>query len=259
MYEYIRGTIAKVDDTSVVLDVGGIGYRLVASKTTLGEATHQIEKKNSHSAPTLCLYTEFVVREDSHTLYGFLSEQDRTLFRLLVSISGIGSKLALQIMNHGPAREVLRALSQRDIPWLSSISGIGKKTAERLAIETSERALELMTTLSSHGNHSQSSTQTSQILGQKAPEIRSSNSSPQFLAIQTLISLGLSEPEARQCVQDALQQAVHSENEEVLSDLSRLIQLSLVHRKKKQGVKTGGASLQKAYREKPSRGQEELE
>ncbi len=216
MYEYIQGSIVKIEDTAVILDVGGIGYRVIAPKSTLGKALENLNQPFS-------LFTEFIVREDSHTLYGFLTEYDRALFKLLINISGIGAKLAIQIMNRGSSEEVLNAIIQRDLTWLSSISGIGKKTAERLAVEAGEKASEMASIRPISLNKKDVET---------SKNTDTSSSEYYAAAIHTLVSLGLSNSESKQCVQDALQAAKKSEED--ISDLSRLIHIALLHRRKKR-------------------------
>lgn len=214
MYEYIRGMVVAINDHSLIIDIGSngsIGYRITASQSTKSMALPYLHQKTA-----ITVFTECIIREESHTLYGFSSEEERALFIVLLSISGIGPKLALQIVNHATVNEVVRAICQSDISWLSSISGIGKKTAERLCLEARDKAALLI----------------------KGEEFISSSKKPQKTSsihsqtIESLTHLGLSETEATQCVQDTIR-ALQENGEEEVSDVTRLIQLALLHRKKK--------------------------
>ena len=111
----------------IVIDVGGVGYEVDVSMQTfytlppLGEPVQ--------------LFTQLVVREDAHLLFGFGSAQERATFRQLVKVSGIGAKTALGILSAMSAGELAQAVAQEDVGRLSSAPGIGKKTAERMVLE----------------------------------------------------------------------------------------------------------------------------
>ncbi|MGR3951761.1 MAG: Holliday junction branch migration protein RuvA [Chlamydia sp.] len=228
MYDYIRGSIAKIDSTGIVLDVQGVGYRIYAMQQTIQEAM-----RFQNRAEPILLFIEFLVREESQTLYGFISEIERSLFRLLLGISGVGSKLAIQIMNRGPCSEVLYALSNRDILWLSSISGIGKKTAERLALETADKAKEMLLLIPKSFSEIKSDSGDSCVKTQLHSMRKIDTEKSLYTqGIEALISLGLTESEAARCVQDAINHAMELESEEI-SDITRLIQLSLLYRKRR--------------------------
>jgi Holliday junction DNA helicase RuvA len=131
MYDYLKGTLAFFDPTKVVLEVNGLAYRL------------QIPLRSYSDLPpigsTLQLFSSFVVREDAQTLYGFLKQQDRDLFELLITISGVGPKTALSLIGHLDYEHFYRAISESDIRILSKVPSIGKKTAERLVIEMRDK------------------------------------------------------------------------------------------------------------------------
>ncbi|UOP05683.1 Holliday junction branch migration protein RuvA [Conchiformibius kuhniae] len=123
----IDGILAEKHAPQVLVDVGGIGYELDVSMQTfcllppLGEAVR--------------LYTQLVVREDAHLLYGFAAREERAAFRQLVKIGGIGAKTALGILSAMSADELAQTIAQEDVKRLSSVPGIGKKTAERMVLE----------------------------------------------------------------------------------------------------------------------------
>src|SRR5580700_10493771 len=127
MFEYIKGILARSSLTQVTLDVQGIGYRL------------QIPFNHFAKLPALgtetLLYVSCVIREDSHKLYGFLTEHERDLFEHLIDISGIGPKTALALIGHMELQQLQTAIQQGNITAVCKIPGIGKKTAERLIVE----------------------------------------------------------------------------------------------------------------------------
>lgn len=127
MYSYLRGTLAHIHVDHVILDVNGIGFHIHLAPnhfSKLGQTGSQV-----------AIYTSFVVREFSQALYGFTSGQVRDLFESLLNISGVGPKLALNIVGHLSIDQLHKAYMQKDIALLCSVPGIGKKTAERLILE----------------------------------------------------------------------------------------------------------------------------
>jgi Holliday junction DNA helicase RuvA len=131
MYEYIQGELQTVSTDHIVIDVRGIGYKICTPKTEKSRALNQ-------GAP-LKLYTDLIIREDSHTLYGFSSSLDRDFFRLLLQVNGIGPKVAINIMSSTSATQLATALHNKDTSILSKIPGIGKKLADRLILELHEK------------------------------------------------------------------------------------------------------------------------
>lgn len=132
MIATVSGVLAARDGEQVVIQTdGGVGY---AVAVPLG-----VFERLPAPGARCTLYTELVVREDAWTLYGFDSEAERTVFQRLLTASGFGPKLALALLSAlGPARTV-RSLQGKDIAALSTVSGIGKKKAERLVVELSDR------------------------------------------------------------------------------------------------------------------------
>ncbi len=130
MIALLRGTLAYKSSDHVIIDVGGVGYRLFIPLSTF------------YSLPEtgdVSLFTHTHVREDALLLYGFLSMEEKELFGILISISGVGPKLAVNILSHIPASDLKRAIATGDIKRLSSLPGIGKKTAERLVLELKDK------------------------------------------------------------------------------------------------------------------------
>jgi len=115
----------------VVIDAGGVGYRLTVSAETL--------KAVPATGRETFLHAELVAREDSLALFGFASEEERDLFGQLVSVSGVGPKVAISVLSGGPARELLRAIAAGDAKRFQAAPGIGKRTAERIIVELREK------------------------------------------------------------------------------------------------------------------------
>ena len=127
MISHLSGTIIYKDDKSLVVDVAGIGYKIFATGKTLD---------GGHEGKKIELWINQSVREDSLTLYGFVTKEDLDLFELLVSaVSGVGPKSALNILNVSSAQALRRAVSTGDTAHLTRVSGIGKKLADKIILE----------------------------------------------------------------------------------------------------------------------------
>lgn len=131
MIAAVRGEVMVRRPDHVVIDAGGVGYRLAVSAETL--------KAVPATGREAFLHAELVAREDSLSLYGFASEEERDLFGLLVSVSGVGPKVAIAALSGGPARELLRAIAAGDAKRFQAVPGIGKRTAERIIVELREK------------------------------------------------------------------------------------------------------------------------
>ncbi|MBX3744958.1 MAG: Holliday junction branch migration protein RuvA [Verrucomicrobiae bacterium] len=132
MIDFLRGTLHHALPTQVSVEVGGVGYEVlipVSSFDALPPPGHEVR-----------LLTHLMVREDAHTLYGFATAPERELFRLLIgTVSGIGPRLALNILSGMAPTHFRAAVAQRDVRALSQISGVGKKTAERIVLELKDK------------------------------------------------------------------------------------------------------------------------
>jgi len=127
----IRGTLVDKKPPEIQIDVAGICYEVQVPMSTL----YQLPELGKE----LTLHTHFVVREDAQLLYGFFEEQDKSMFRSLIKINGVGPKMALGILSSMQANEFVRAVRGNDINAMVKMPGIGKKTAERLLIEMRDR------------------------------------------------------------------------------------------------------------------------
>ena len=126
MIAQLEGTIAGIRGNAVILMVGGVGYLVSVSAYTLGKLAGQ---------ERVLLHIHTHVREDQLALYGFLHEDELAMFELLISISGIGPKVALSILSIADTKTIRTAIVNKDPSILTRVSGVGKKTAERVIIE----------------------------------------------------------------------------------------------------------------------------
>jgi Holliday junction DNA helicase RuvA len=131
MIGFLRGKLIHKAPPVLLLDVQGVGYEVEAPMTTF------------YNLPAIgveiLLHTHLVVREDAHILFGFSTEADRTMFRTLIKVNGVGPKLALTILSGQTAEEFHRCIYNNDTQALVRLPGVGKKTAERLVIEMRDR------------------------------------------------------------------------------------------------------------------------
>jgi Holliday junction DNA helicase RuvA len=132
MITFLHGKLVAALPTQVTVDVHGVGYELLiplSSYDKLPSPGHEIK-----------ILTHLAVREDSHVLYGFMTAQERDMFRLLINtVSGIGPKIALNVLSGMNVTALRGAVAQADIKALSKISGVGRKTAERIVIELKDK------------------------------------------------------------------------------------------------------------------------
>jgi Holliday junction DNA helicase RuvA len=131
MIALISGAVAVRRADHVVIDCGGVGYRLAVSAQTL----RHVPAVGSRAS----LHTHLVVRDDALALYGFATEEERELFLMLLSVQSVGPKVALAVLSGGPPRELLTLLAAGDTGRLQAVPGIGKRTAERIVVELREK------------------------------------------------------------------------------------------------------------------------
>ena len=131
MIASVRGEVLVRRPDHVVVESGGVGYRLTVSAETL--------KAVPASGKEAILHAHLVARDDSLQLFGFASEEERDLFLHLISVSGVGPKVAVAILSGGTPRELLRAIAAGDAKRFQAVPGIGKRTAERVIVELREK------------------------------------------------------------------------------------------------------------------------
>ena len=127
----LQGILLSHDEQGVLLDVGGVGYEVDVPATVL----HQLPA----AGQGLVLHTHLSVREDAHLLFGFLTEQDRSLFRLLIKVNGVGPKMALGMLSSMDSGTLVASVMRNDLNALVKLPGVGKKTAERLLVDLRDR------------------------------------------------------------------------------------------------------------------------
>lgn len=169
MISRITGVLFEKSPPRVGLDVGGIGYELEVSMSTLYDLPDLGNK--------VTLLTHLVVREDAHLLFGFATEQERWAFRALIKISGVGARMALAVLSGMSVSDLSHAIATQEAGRLTRIPGIGKKTAERLMLELKDK----------FGNH---------LLIEGGGAVQSSQAD----VIQALTALGYSEKESLNAV-----------------------------------------------------------
>lgn len=134
MIGFLRGILLDKQPPGLLLDVQGVGYEIEAPMTTFYDLPAVGDK--------VALYTHLAVRDDAHILYGFSKVSDRSLFRALIRVNGVGAKLALTILSGMPAGEFVACVQAGDTASLVKLPGVGKKTAERLVVEMRDRLVD---------------------------------------------------------------------------------------------------------------------
>lgn len=195
MFESIRGILLEKEPTKAIVEANGIGYRLSIGLNTYTDLP-QIND------PVL-LYLSQVVREDAHTLYAFTHKENRDLFEMIITVSGIGPKTGLALIGHMDTMTFHQAIIAADTRIISKVPGIGKKTAERLIIEMRDKMKSFQKKMNS------------------SPLIASSGDSFISDAVHALINLGYQPLHAQKAVQ-----AARKENQDE-KDLGSLITLAL--------------------------------
>jgi Holliday junction DNA helicase RuvA len=130
MINYIKGTITEMNPTSVTIETGGIGYFVNISVNTFSKLDGKSEFK---------ILVQEVIREDSHQLFGFADKEERDIFRLLISVSGIGANTARMMLSSLTPGEVEKAILESNVNVLKSVKGIGLKTAQRVIVDLKDK------------------------------------------------------------------------------------------------------------------------
>jgi Holliday junction DNA helicase RuvA len=178
MFEYIKGNLIQATPSTVTIDIHGIGYRLAIPFNHFAKLPQQ--------GSLLTLFVSTVIREDSHKLFGFLTQRERNLFEQLIGISGIGPKTALALLGHMELHELQTAISLGNSALVCKIPGIGKKTAERLIVEMRDKIGDTESNVT--------------LIGGKESRVVSD-------ALSALINLGYNASQAQKAIQAALQKS----------------------------------------------------
>ena len=134
MYEYISGSLAELSPTYAVVEAAGVGYYINISLQTFSAIEGSDQAR---------LYVHFVVREDAQILYGFATRQERELFRLLISVSGVGGNTARMILSTYSTSELRNIISTANAALLKNVKGLGLKTAQKIIVELSGKMVDL--------------------------------------------------------------------------------------------------------------------
>lgn len=185
MIRYLKGTVLKKNPSSVVLLVGGVGLEASCPASTLAQLSEGQEAT---------LHTKLVVREDDLSLFGFADERSLELFELLLSVSGVGPRVALNLLSSQTPALLARALAEGDLRLLTAAQGVGKKLAERIA-------LELRGKVPAH------------LMGEGGRLVRSSQTEEAELA---LITLGFREGQVRSIVAEIAQKNPEAGTQELI-------------------------------------------
>jgi Holliday junction DNA helicase RuvA len=175
MIAHLRGEPALTGDRWVVIDVGGIGYKVYVTQPALQVLAHTKEPVK--------LFTHMVVREDAITLFGFMHQSELEMFGILIGVSGIGPQTALNLLSQIGIEEFAMAIINEDEKALTRISGIGAKSAKRLILELRDKMKKVSQTMLPGDLH------------RTVPAVHD--------AVSALISLGFAEKESREAVNDA--------------------------------------------------------
>ncbi len=134
MITHIQGRLVEKNPTDVVIDCNGVGYFINISLHTFSELP---------TSENVKLFTHLLIRDDAHTLYGFSGVAEREIFRLLISVSGVGAGTARTMLSSLAPEQVLDAIAQNDIATIQSVKGIGAKTAQRVVLDLKDKILKV--------------------------------------------------------------------------------------------------------------------
>lgn len=135
MIHHLKGQLVEKNPTYVVIECNGIGYFVNISLHTFSLIP---------DSEALSLYTHLQVKEDSHTLYGFAEKSEREIFRMLISVSGVGTSTARMMLSSLQPGEVADAIASGDVPTIQSVKGIGAKTAQRVILDLKDKVLKVL-------------------------------------------------------------------------------------------------------------------
>ena len=136
MITYIKGKLIEKSPTNAIIEANGIGYFLNISLNTFSKLP---------DSEAVLLYTHLAIREDAHTLFGFINKLEREIFKLLISVSGVGPSIARTMLSSMTSEQIQQAIATEDIPTIQSVKGIGAKTAQRVIIDLKDKILKTYT------------------------------------------------------------------------------------------------------------------
>lgn len=199
MIAHLSGTLLAKQATSVILDVGGVGYEVTIPLSTF----YEMEEPGAHVS--LRIYT--YVREDALQLYGFKTARERELFLRLISVSGVGPKLAIAMLSSLTAEEIIAAIRTNNLVRLTSVPGIGRRTAERLVVELRDKLASLV------------AGEPAAVAGPSAP----SEDALREDTLSALLNLGYPKTAAEKAIAQAMRDGAPANVQEVLRRSLRLL------------------------------------
>ncbi|MBC7748702.1 Holliday junction DNA helicase subunit RuvA [Flavobacterium omnivorum] len=134
MITHLQGKLAEKSPTHIIIDCGGVGYHVNISLHTYSLLPN---------TDFIKVYTHLQIKEDAHTLFGFIEKSEREIFRLLLSVSGIGASIARTMLSSLDPKQITNAIASADVVTIQSIKGIGSKTAQRVILDLKEKVLKL--------------------------------------------------------------------------------------------------------------------
>ena len=134
MISHLQGKLVEKSPTQIVIDCGGVGYHVNISLHTYSLLPN---------TDFIKVYTHLQIKEDAHTLFGFMEKSEREIFRLLLSVSGIGASIARTMLSSLDPKQITNAIASGDVVTIQSIKGIGSKTAQRVILDLKEKVLKL--------------------------------------------------------------------------------------------------------------------
>ena len=134
MIAHIQGKLVEKTPTEIVIDCNGVGYHINISLHTYGLLP---------TTDSVKLFTHLLVKEDSHSLYGFFEKSEKEIFKLLISVSGIGANIARTMLSSIEPKQIIQAIASGDVGTIQSIKGIGAKTAQRAILDLKDKVLKL--------------------------------------------------------------------------------------------------------------------
>lgn len=199
MYEYLKGKLVEAGPQHAIVDVHGIGYKLLLPVNAFS--------RMPENGAEVVLYTSYIIRDTAHALYGFLNRQERDLFELLISVSGVGPKIGVSLLGHLGAVDLINAIRHAEVARLCKVPGIGKKTAERLILEIKDK-------LPINSSDESANKLNEQASSQYSHKIRD--------AMSALINLGYSQAIAQKAVKQTLKEM--DESAELASLITHALQ-----------------------------------
>ncbi|MFO7936105.1 MAG: Holliday junction branch migration protein RuvA [Kiritimatiellia bacterium] len=178
MIAYLKGILAEKTPSRVILDTGGVGYEVFVSLSTFDRLPA--------TGAECFLLTYHHIREDTQILFGFIDEKEKSMFEMLLNVNGVGAKTALSILSGLNANELRVCISENNVKRISSVHGIGKKTAERIAMELRDKINPFEA-----------------LAGSSGAETRAENTMMRD-AVMALTSLGFAQDKAAKMIQSAL-------------------------------------------------------